>query len=61
MEFTPKTKLIYHDRLDWVQSVKKTRQEIDVIDSTGAIYIENNTELSWSIGPGVDYDENQTG
>ena len=58
MEFTPKTKLIYHDR---VQSVKKTRQEIDVIDSTCAIYIENNTELSWSIGLGVDYDENQTG
>ena len=30
-------------------------------DHTGAIYVENETELSWSIGSGVVYDENHIG
>ena len=37
----------------------KTRQDNDVIDYIGAVYTENDTKLSWLIGPGADYDENQ--
>ena len=32
-----------------------------MIDSIGAVYIEKEIELSWSIWLGVVYDENQTG
>ena len=27
----------------------------------GAVYVENNTKLSWPIKSSVDYDENQIG
>ena len=37
----------------------KTRQDNDVTDHTGAIYVENNIELSWPIESGVVYDKNQ--
>lgn len=36
----------------------KIRQDNDMIDYVGAIYTENNTELSWLIKSSVDYDEN---
>ena len=39
----------------------KMRQDKNVIDHTGAIYAENETELSWLIRNGVDYDEDETG
>ena len=31
----------------------KTKWEINVIDNIGAIYIKNDNELSWQIGPGT--------
>ena len=55
----PKTILNYHDWLNWVSIVTKTRQDNDVIDHTDVVYIENETELSWLIGLGTIYDENQ--
>ena len=39
----------------------KTRQDKDMIDCTSTIYVKSDTELSWSIGSIVDYDENQIG
>ena len=55
----PKTILNYHDWLNWVSTVTKTRQDNNVIDHTDVVYIENETELSWLIGLGTIYDENQ--
>ena len=40
--------------------MKKTRQDNDVNDCTGAVYTENKTELSWLIRLGAICDENQT-
>lgn len=31
-----------------------------MFDYAGAVYTENETELSWLIRPGVAYDDNQT-
>ena len=39
----------------------KTRQDKDVIDCIGVLYVENDNELFWLIGSGVNYDENQIG
>ena len=36
-----------------------TREDNDVFNYIGTVYANNDTELSWSIGSGVDYDENQ--
>ena len=44
--------------LNWVRSVTKTRQDNDMTDCIGTIYVENETELSWPIKLGVVYDEN---
>ena len=49
-------KLSYHDRLDYVQFVMKTRQDNNVTDCKGAVYFENEIELQWSIELGVVYD-----
>ena len=38
----------------------KAIQDKDVIDCTNAVYVENETELPYLIGPGVIYDKNQT-
>lgn len=37
----------------------KTRQDNNVIDRIGVIYAENDNELSWPIGLGANYGENQ--
>ena len=37
----------------------KTRKDKDVIDPTGAFYVENDTKFSWPIGLGVVSNENQ--
>lgn len=42
---TPKIKLNFHDQLDWVRYVTKTRQDNYVIDYTGAFYADNEIEL----------------
>ena len=39
----------------------KTRHDNNVIDRIGAIYAENETELSWPIRPDAVYEENQMG
>ena len=35
--------LNYHDRLDQVSTVTKTRQDYDVTDHTSEVYTENET------------------
>ena len=39
----------------------KTKQDNNVGHHTGAIYIENDNELSWLIESGVVYNQNQIG
>ena len=39
----------------------KTRQNNDVINRIGVVYIKNDTKLSWLIRLSVDCDENQIG
>ena len=39
----------------------KIRLINDVTNRIGAIYVENETELSWPIGPSAVYDKNQIG
>ena len=41
-----KIKLSPHDLSDQVRSMTKTRQDNDMIDGIGAVYAENETELS---------------
>ena len=53
-----KLKLNCWDLSEWVQIVMKTRQDNDVTNHAGVLYIENNTKLLWPIGPGVVCDEN---
>lgn len=43
---TSKPKLNYQDLFDQVRSMMKTRQDNNMIDHTGAVYIEYDTELS---------------
>ena len=61
VRFILKTKLSFHDRLDWVWSIIKTRQDNNVKGCNGAIYAKNDIELSWSIESGADCDKNQIG
>ena len=51
-------KMSYHDRSDRVSSMMKTRQDNNMTDYTGVVYVENGNELSWSIISGANYDEN---
>ena len=53
--------LNYRDWSNRVQYVTITRKDNDVSDHIDAVYAENDTELSWPIGLGVDYDEIQIG
>ena len=39
----------------------KTRQDNDMTNHTGVVYVENKTKLSCSIEPSAVYDENKTG
>ena len=41
-----------------VQSMKKTKQYNDVIDHTRAVYVFHDTEPSWPIDSGANYDKN---
>lgn len=60
VRYTLKMILNFHNRSNWVQSVIKTRQDNDVTDRIGVHYVENKTELSWTIRWGVVCDKNQT-
>ena len=53
-------KLNCQDLLDWVRSIAKTRQNNDVIDCIGVVYIKNKIKLSWSIKQGEVYEESDT-
>ena len=43
--FTLKTQLSCRDRSDRVWSMTKTRQDNDIINHKGAVYVENEIEL----------------
>lgn len=51
MSWSIKLGTVYHE----------TRQNNDIIDHTSVVYVENDTELSWLIGPSIVCNENQTG
>ena len=53
----PKFELSYHDRLNSVQLMTKTRQVNDIIDRIGALCAKNEIELLWSIRRDTVYDE----
>ena len=44
--------------MNCVLFLTKTRHENDLTDHTSVIYIENDTNLSWLIRSGANYDEN---
>ena len=48
MRSTPKTKLSYHDILDWVWIVMKTRQDNDMTNHISQVYTKTETEM---LGP----------
>ena len=54
-------KLSYRDRSDRVLYVTKTKQDNDVTNCTCEVYTENDTKLSWLIGPSANCDENYIG
>lgn len=56
-----KMKLNYWDLSNMVQYVTKKRQDNNMTNNTGAIYIKNETEMLWPIGSGEVYDGNQIG
>ena len=56
-----KRKQNYHDQSNRVRYVIKTRQDNDLIDHTGMVYVEKETELSWSMALGTVCDENLIG
>ena len=58
---TLKTKLSYHDWSNWVRFIMKTKQDNDMTNYISAVYVENDTELSWPIGLGAVCEENQIG
>ena len=55
---TPKMKPSCCDRSDLVQFVMKTKQDNDMIDNIGLVYIKTKIELSGHIWPGAVCDEN---
>lgn len=58
VRFMVKTILNYHDQLDWVLTMMETRQDNYVTDCTDAVFVQNETKLSWLIKPIVVCDEN---
>ena len=46
-----------HDWLDRMWPVIKSREDNDVIDCIGLLYVKNETELLWPIQQGTFYDE----
>ena len=51
-------KLSYRDQSNLVLSLMKTRQDNDMIDRIGAVYVENDSELWWLIRSSAIIDEN---
>ena len=51
--------LNYRNPSGLVQTLRKTGQDNNVTDKIGAVYIENETELSWPIRSSAICDENQ--
>ena len=42
-------KLSYHDQLNEVSSETKTKQDNNVTNCIGVVYVKNDTALSWPI------------
>ena len=57
MSSIPKTKLCCRDRSNLVWSVMKTRQDNDVTQRMGLVYVENDIELLRHIGSSVVFEE----
>ena len=53
--------LNYHDRLNQVSIIMKTKKDNDMIDSTDMVNAKNKIELSWPIGLGTVFDKNKIG
>lgn len=53
MQSMVKTKLSYNVRSDQVRFVTKTKHDNNVTNCTSAVYVENNTKVSWLIESGV--------
>ena len=53
--------LNFHDQLDQLPTMMKTRYDNYVIDRTNAVYVEYKIELPWLSGSGSICDENQIG
>lgn len=58
---TSKKILNYGDQLDRLPTMTKIRLDNYMTDHIDMVYIENETELSWPMGLGTVYDENQIG
>lgn len=50
-----------HNLSDQVRFVKKTKQDNDMINRISAVYVKNETKLSWLIESCLFCDENQIG
>lgn len=61
VQSTLKSQLNYHDRSDGMRSIKKSKQNNDVIDLISVISIEYKNEMSRLIRQCQFYDEEETG
>ena len=61
IRFMTKMILNYHDRLNQVSIIMKTKKDNDMIDSTDMVNAKNKIELSWPIGLGTVFDKNKIG
>lgn len=61
VQCTPKMILNCRDRSNWVPTMMKTKYDTYLTDHIDRVYAKNETELLWSIKPGMICDENQTG
>lgn len=59
VRYMSKTILKYHDWSDQVQFMTKTKEDNDMIDHIGVVYVENDDKLPWSIWSSVDCNQNQ--
>lgn len=58
MRSTLKMKLSYHEQLNQVHSVMKSRQDNSMIDRIGLVYVVTKIELSITVWLGVVCDKN---
>lgn len=56
-----KSKLNYHDRLDMMRSIRKSKQDNDMANHTGVISIDYDIELLRMIEQCAVYEEDEIG